>query len=237
VARSSEYFGSDLVIDPAVSRRAAGAVRRAYDRQALVEYGKTWERDERAFDLQSSIAVWITCALISVLWGYTYVATAFFLARGLSVGQVVSGFLVPGLILFGLATLALVPVLVPALVPARWKATVFLFAGGIVWPVTFPVLLIFLHRQWPHRRAERLHRRYVVPATDFDEAATAVWARAVETGAVLAGPAGSEAQAAVARSMWTIAELLARSSPPAEPDRRSALLDDAARQVDLLGTR
>jgi hypothetical protein len=227
VARSSEYFGSDLVIDPAVRRRAGGRITRAYNSHALVEYGKEWQQGaERAFDVHYLIQLWLAFALTSALWGYTFVATAIFLAWGFPAGEVVGVFLVPGLILFGLGTLAMVP--------GSWKAAVFLYGGGIVWPVMFPVLVIRLHRQWPERCADRFHRRYVVPATDFDEAATAIWARALETRTVLASPAGCDAPAAVAVRAWTIAELLARSSLPAELDRRSALLEDAARQVDLL---
>lgn len=133
----------------------------------------------------------------------------------------------PGLIAFGLFTLAALP--------APWKTPVFMFGGMIVWPLTLPVLLILIHRRRPDRYAERYHRWYVVPATDFDEAATALWARAAETGTVLAGPAGWDARKAAAPRTWTIAELLARSSLPSELDRRPARLDDAARQVDSLG--
>jgi hypothetical protein len=228
VARSSEYFGSDLVIDPTVSHRAAGAVRRAYERHALVEYRKAWEREERAFDFHTRFQLWVGFVLVSGIWGYTFVTPAIFHAQGYgTAGQALGAFLVPGLIVFGLFTVAALP--------ASWKATVFTFGGMVLWPLTLPVLLILIHRRWPDRYAERYHRRYVVPATDFDEAATALWARAVETGTVLAGPAGWDGDKAVAPRMWAIAELLARSSLPSELDRRSALLDDAARRVDLLG--
>jgi hypothetical protein len=228
VARSSEYFGSDLVIDPTVSHRAAGAVRRAYERHALLEYGKVWEHGERAFDFHTRFQLWVGFVLVSGTWGYAFVTPAIFHAQGYgTMGQSLGSFVVPGLIIFGLFTLAALP--------APWKRVILTFGGMVLWPVTFPVLLILIHRRWPDRYAERYHRRYVVPAIDFDGAATSLWARAVETGTVLAGPAGWDARKTVALRMWAIAELLARSSLPSELDRQAALLDDAARQVDLLG--
>jgi len=227
VTQSSEYFGSDLVIDPRVNRRAAGALRRAHERHALVEYGKAWEPEERLFDVHTVSQLWLAFALVTGLWGYTFLAPAIFLARGFSAGQVLGIFLAPGLVLFVLATLAMGP--------ASFRAALVIFGGAIVWPVTLPVLVVQRQRQWPDRYAERYHQRYVVPAADFDEAATVLWARAVETETVSNGPSGSDAPPDLAPRMWAIAELLARSSLPSELDRRVALLDEAARQVDLLG--
>jgi hypothetical protein len=230
VARPSGYFSSDLVIDPTVSHRAVEAVRRAHERHALVEYGKTWERGEREFDWHSRNQRWLGVVLVSAVWAFTFVTPTIFYANGYATaGSAFGTFLLAGLILFVLFTVASGP--------ASWKGAIFMFGGMIVWPPTFIVLIISLQRRWPERYAERYHRRYVTPATDFDEAATALWARAVEaaTGTVLAGPAGWDGRKAVAPRMWAIAELLARSSLPSELDRRSALLDDAARQVDLLG--
>jgi hypothetical protein len=228
VARSSGYFGSDLVIDPTVSHRAAEAVRRAYERDALVEYRKAWARDERAFDVHTRIQACLGFTLLLMMWCYTFGGLAFFLPRGYPAGQVLGTFLVPGLISFGLFTLMSLP--------ESWKAAIRTFSSMIVWPLTFAVLVFRLQRRRPDRyAAERYHRRYVVPAVDFDEAAAALWARAVETGTVLAGAAGRDADKAAARRMWAIAKLLARSSLPSELDRRSALLDDAARQVGVLG--
>jgi hypothetical protein len=227
VARPPQYFGTDLVINPAVSHRAARALRRAYERHSLLEYGKVWEPEERAFDFQTQFQLWLGFLLVSGTWAGVFITPAILHAQGyLTVDQAVGSFLVPGLIVFAVFTLATLP--------APWKTVLLTFGGMIVWPVTFPVLLIKIHRRWPDRYAERYHRRYVVPATDFDEAAVALWARATQTGTALAAPTGPDADKAAARRMWAIAELLARSSLPSEPDQRSALLDDATRQIDLI---
>jgi hypothetical protein len=64
VAPSSEYGAGedsacDLVIDPAVGERAAGKLRRAHERHALVEYGKEWQRDERPSDAHYLNQLWV----------------------------------------------------------------------------------------------------------------------------------------------------------------------------------
>jgi hypothetical protein len=55
------------------------------------------------------IQLWVAFLLLSGIWGYTFVAAAIFLVLGFSTGEVAGIFLVPGLIIFALVTLAMGP--------------------------------------------------------------------------------------------------------------------------------
>jgi hypothetical protein len=168
-------LSSDLVIDPTVSQRAAGAVRRAHERHALVEYGKAWEPGERLYDGRSRFLRGFAVVLGSGLWSGSVVTPTILVADGsMTAGSAFGQFVWVALILFVLLTLGYGP--------TSWKEGILVFCGITVWPLTLPVVLVLMQRQWPDRYAERYHRRYVAPATDFDEAATALWSRAVETG-------------------------------------------------------